>query len=105
MFRSGKLPLNSRQRAGTGLGNNLVMDDCDPPLGRLRRVDSWMDRAKWRKENEERGGGREKRKKTWYSQNHSNFSSALRPAAAQGNNKRLLQPLFSAPGIQKSKTL
>lgn len=75
MFRSCKPPLNSRQRAGTELGNNKVMDDCDPPLGRLRRVDSWMDRVKRRKENE----GGEKKKKTWYSKNHSNFSSALRP--------------------------
>lgn len=55
-----KLLLNSRQRAGTRLRNNLVMDDCDPPLGRLWFVDSWMDRAKLRTENWERGQERTK---------------------------------------------
>lgn len=100
-FRSGKLTLNSRQRARTALGNNLVIDDCDPPLGRLRRVDSWMDRAKRGKESE--GGRGVGWRKTWYSENHSNFSSALRPAGAQGNNKRLLQPLFLFPGYNEAK--
>ncbi len=102
MFRSGKLPLNSRQCTGTRLGNNLVMDDCDPLMDRLRRLDSSIDRAKQRKKNEERRK-KEKRKRTWYSKNHSNFSSALRPAEAQGNNKRLLQPLFLLLGYREVK--
>lgn len=49
--------LNSRQCAEMGQRNILLMDDCDPPLGRLRHPDSWMDWAKSRKENGVVGGG------------------------------------------------
>lgn len=86
------------------LGNNLVMDDCDPPFFRLPQEDSWMDQAKQRQENGERGEWRV-RGKTWYSENGSNFSSALRPSGgAPGNNKLLLQPLSLFPRYREVKS-
>lgn len=87
------------------LGNNLMMDDCDPPI--------WFDLHKstdrWIKQSRERrteGGGKQRvRGKTWYSENGSNFSSALRPSrGAQGNNKLLLQPLSLFPGYREVKS-
>lgn len=67
--------------------------------------DSWT--AGWIERSAEqrtgREGRREQRKKTWYSENYFNFSSALRPIAAQGNNKRLLQPLFLFWGYREVK--
>lgn len=103
MFRSSKLPLNSRQHAGTELGNNLVMDDCDPRMGRLRRADSWMDRAKHKKESEGREKERKEQGKLGIQRLTPTFHLPSGRAEAQGNNKRLLQPFSLFPGYREVK--
>lgn len=100
-FRSGKLPLYSKCRVERSEGMFWWWMTVTLFLVRLGRVDSWIDRAKHRKENGEEGG--REGGKLGIQRITPTFHLPSGRAGAQGNNKHLLQPFSLFPGYKEAK--